>query len=320
MKKRIALLIFAALSLTVLLGPKVKVDRNINPVELPPDLDRYLAESESRFKDIVPGTEKKIIWNNPAKKDKTKISIIYLHGFSATRPEVSPLCENIAKSLSANLYFTRLRGHGRGTEAMKGITVNDWLTDTVEAVEIGRRIGEKVIIISTSTGGTLTAWYGLEKDTKDILGVVMISPNFYPARSSSRILTWPWGKQLGRLILGEYREWKPQNEMHAKYWTYRQPSEIAVTMMGLVDMLMKMDFSKFNLPMLMIVSPKDKVVNVPLAKKRFEEASSRVKEIYEVTDSVDGSSHVVAGDILSPNTTGKLSSEITRFIRALDAR
>jgi esterase/lipase len=108
--------------------------------------------------------------------------------------------------------------------------------------------------------------------------------------------------------------------MHAKYWTYRQPSEIAVTMMGLVDMLMKMDFSKFNLPMLMIVSPKDKVVNVPLAKKRFEEASSRVKEIYEVTDSVDGSSHVVAGDILSPNTTGKLSSEITRFIRALDAR
>ncbi len=127
---------------------------------------------------------------------------MYLHGFSATRQEVAPLCEMAAKDLGANLFHTRLRGHGRTADALKGITVNDWLADTCEAVEIGRQIGEKTVIISTSTGGTLTAWYGLERDTKDVLAVVMISPNFFPSRSSARIMTWPWGKQTSPVLSG----------------------------------------------------------------------------------------------------------------------
>lgn len=317
MKKKIFLIILAVLLLIIFLGPRVKVDTTVPPLSIPADVEAFVKESEAKFADITPGAEKTIVWHNPAKKDKTPISVVYLHGFSATRQEVAPLCDIVAKKLGANLFYTRLRGHGRPSDALKGVTVNDWLVDTAEAIEVGRRIGEKVVVISTSTGGTLTAWYGLTQKTGNILAAVMISPNFYPARSEARIMTWPWGKQLAHLIIGEYRTWKPQSDRQAKYWSWKQPTEVTVTMMGLVDMVKSLDFRRFQLPLLMILSPNDKVISYPLAKKRFEEASSAKKKLFEVTDSVDTSQHVIAGDILSPNTTARVAEEIISFIRKL---
>ncbi len=318
MKKKIAIGIAAALVLIIFLGPRVKVDQTVAPVAIPDDVGKYVRDIESRYGDITPGTEKTIVWNNPARKDKTPISIVYIHGFSATRQEVAPLCDIVARKMGANLFYTRLRGHGRPADALKGVTVNDWLADTVEAVEVARKLGDKVVIISTSTGGTLTAWYGITRKTDGILATVMMSPNFWPRRSEARIMTWPWGKQLARMIIGEYRSWKPQNDRHARYWSYRQPTEITVTMMGLVSMVKDLDFSRFKLPLLMILSPRDKVISYPLAKERFAQAGSQNKRLLELTDSVDVSQHVLAGDILSPNTTEKVAGEIVAFLRSLE--
>ncbi len=317
MKKKIFFIILVVLILAVFLGPRVKVDTSVPPISIPADIEAFVKQSEARFADITPGAEKTIVWDNPAKKNKTPLSLVYLHGFSATRQEVAPLCDIVAKKLGANLFYTRLRGHGRPADALKGITVNDWLVDTAEAIEVGRRIGEKVVVVSTSTGGTLTAWYGITQSTDNILAAVMISPNFYPARKEARIMTWPWGKQLAHLIIGEYRTWKPQNDRQAKYWSWKQPTEVTVTMMGLVGMVGELDFHRFSLPLLMILSPKDKVVSYTLAKQRFAEASSARKKLLEVTDSVDESQHVIAGDILSPNTTERMASEIVSFLRSL---
>jgi esterase/lipase len=303
--------------LIIAFGPRVKVDTNLPQIEIPADVEMYVKNSEAKYADITPGAEKIIVWHNPAKKDKTPLSVVYLHGFSATRQEVAPLCDIVAKKLGANLFYTRLRGHGRPADALKGVTVNDWLVDTAEAIEIGKRIGDKVIIVSTSTGGTLTAWYGLTQKTDRIHAAVMISPNFYPARSEARIMTWPWGKQLAHLIIGEYRTWKPQSDRQAKYWSWKQPTEVTVTMMGLVDMVKDLNFQTFSLPLLMILSPKDKVISYPLAKQRFSEASSVKKKLVEVSDSVDTSQHVIAGDILSPNTTERVASDIVSFIKEL---
>ncbi|MDD4273595.1 MAG: hypothetical protein PHG14_07705 [Desulfobacter postgatei] len=38
---------------------------------------------------------------------------VYIHGFSATRKETAPLSDLVAKTLNANLFYTRLSGHGR---------------------------------------------------------------------------------------------------------------------------------------------------------------------------------------------------------------
>ena len=83
---------------------------------------------------------------------KTKTSIVVMHGFSATSEEIRPLPDLVAKELGANIYFMRFKGHGRDGNALASATAGDWLEDTAEAMEIGRRIGEKVIIIGTSMG------------------------------------------------------------------------------------------------------------------------------------------------------------------------
>jgi pimeloyl-ACP methyl ester carboxylesterase len=143
------------------LGPRVDLARHPRPFSLPNDVEGYLARTEGQFDDIAPGAEKSIVWAG-AKRAKTPFAIVYLHGFSATRQETFPLCDLVAARLGANLHYTRLTGHGRGGRALAEATVSDWLNDAAEAFAIGERLGDKVIVIGTSTGGTLATWLALQ--------------------------------------------------------------------------------------------------------------------------------------------------------------
>ncbi len=68
-------------------GPRVRVKETYGPPILPADFDAYLAGAESQLSDITPNTEKKIIWAG-VPGAKTPLSIVYLHGFTATRQEL----------------------------------------------------------------------------------------------------------------------------------------------------------------------------------------------------------------------------------------
>ena len=190
----ITLIVVVALS-----GPRVDMNISLNEIELPSNLDLYLSESESRFKDITEGTEKQIIWDG-VPGEKTDISIVFIHGFSATRQELAPLADIIASSLQANLFYTRLAGHGRGGAGMIDGTVNGWANDANEALEIGRRLGNKVVLIGTSTGSTLITWLSLQPSNKDVQGMILLSPNFHPANSNMSILLWPWGEKIAEIL------------------------------------------------------------------------------------------------------------------------
>ncbi|HXV99346.1 MAG TPA: hypothetical protein VEC93_13065, partial [Anaerolineae bacterium] len=168
MKKKALVLALAGLMILFLAGPTAKIDLNRRPIDLPEDLDGYLAESEAQFPDLISDTGKTIIWANAA-KTKTPLALIYLHGFTATRQEAAPLCDNIAARLGANLFYTRLTGHGRSGQALGAAMANDWLNDTLEALEIGKRLGDKVIVIGSSTGGTLATWHALQADDEAVL-------------------------------------------------------------------------------------------------------------------------------------------------------
>jgi alpha-beta hydrolase superfamily lysophospholipase len=160
------------------------VDYRIHPVSLPNNLEAYLTEQEQLFDDIIPGTEKKIIWAvEPGVR--TDMAVVYVHGFSATRQETAPLADLVANRLKANLFYTRLTGHGRSGEAMLKGSVNAWLNDTVEAFEIGKRLGRKVIMMGTSTGGSAVTWMAAQPGTNALSACILISPNFGPADRST---------------------------------------------------------------------------------------------------------------------------------------
>ena len=54
--------------------------------------------------------------------------------------------------------LTRLNGHGRDGDALADAALGDWLNDVSEAMAIGEQLGKKIILVSVSTGGTLSTW------------------------------------------------------------------------------------------------------------------------------------------------------------------
>lgn len=319
MKKKIATLFWIALIalfILFLVGPTAEIDSQLKPIILPEDLDQYLKQTEANFPDIVPGAEKTIIWAN-ATKTRTPFSIVYLHGFSATRQETAPMTDQIAAQLGANLFYTRLAGHGRSQTAMAEPTVNDWFKDTVEALEIGKRLGDKVIVIGTSTGGTLATWLAEQPNTEAVAAYVLISPNYGPIEKISEILAWPWGELLAALIVGPEYSWTPANDQQAKYWTYRYPSKALIPMMSMVRFVRGSKLENIHSPVLVIYSPMDKVINVPKVEQAYALLGARVKELKPITHNVNPLNHVLAGNILAPENTASVAKIILDFVSKL---
>ena len=317
---RIVMIVLLLLAILFLVGPRIEINTTIEPLQIPEDIELYLSETEQRFPDLKPGTKKAIIWANPAQKVETPVAVVYLHGFSATRHEVAPLSELVAAQLGGNLYYGRLTGHGRSDDAMAEATVNAWINDAVEAVAIGERLGEEVVLIASSTGATLFTWLAANGHlSPEISALILLSPNFGPANPTSEILLWPWGEQIVRLVQGPYREWEPVNDQHAEFWTFRYPVAALLPVMGTVKLVRESDLATVQQPLLMLYTTRDTSVNPQKIEAAFGQFGSQPKELMAVTTEHAGG-HVLAGDILSPSTTEPLAQTIVNFlIPILDA-
>ena len=285
-------------------------------MELPDNLENYLTEREATVENVLPHTQKTIHWYDDQKKHQTDLSIVYLHGYSACRQEVSPLCEHLSQAIKANIFFTRLSGHGVDNEALARVAVDDWLQDTVEAVKIGQRLGKKVIIIGTSTGATLATWYLATYPQDDaVAAAIMISPNFGPKPIFSEILLWPLAKYYAPWIVGKEWSVEPLNADHEKYWYCRYPTIALIPMMKLVQKVRRMDVSKVSVPIQMILSQQDAVVYASKTKKLFDRLPGDQKEIHWVTETFDKNQHVLVGDVFSPQTVSPFLKEIQAFLK-----
>lgn len=311
------LIFFICLIILFLAGPRISIETHIRPVDLPQDLAAYLAAAEAQIPDLRPNTEKTIIWANPERKNKTAQAIIYLHGFSATRQETAPLADTVAQTLGANLFYTRLTGHGRHGQALAEATVNDWLNDTSEALTIGRRLGEQVIVIGVSTGGALATWLAAHPHSTDISALVLLSPNFALQDRKSEFLLWPWSKLIVSLIGQSTRSREPLNHQDGQYWTITYPTVALFPLMGLTKLVRTIDLGQIKQPLFIAYSPHDTVVNPDKIKKIYHQFGSDKKQLVPVTETDDPYHHVIAGDIRSPSNTEALAEQILAFLRVL---
>lgn len=311
-----SLLLMSALLVVFFSGPRVPLDTQLRRLQLPVDLDQYLAAREALYPDITPNTEKTIVWAYPDKR-KTALSVIYLHGFSASRQETAPLSDQIAKQLGANLFYTRLSGHGRGGAAMAEASINDWLNDSQEALQIGAQLGERVVVIATSTGATLATWLATQPQSKSVLAYAMISPNFAPKDPAAQVLTWPWASHFAPLLIGPEHHWQPRNAEQARYWSHRFPTQALLPMMGLVDYVDELPVQNIKTPLLMIYSADDQVVSPAATEQMFARFGSQPKQLLALPDTQDDSHHVLAGAILSPRDTPRVAAAIMQFIQPL---
>ncbi|MEO1612581.1 MAG: alpha/beta fold hydrolase, partial [Pseudomonadota bacterium] len=222
---RIGGLLLSALLAILLFGPRETFERGdgFDAATLPADLDAYLAEAEAAIPGITPGGEKKIVWAG-APGERTAFSLVYLHGFSASKEEIRPVPDGVAEALGANLYYARFAGHARDGAALASVSAGDWWRDALEALEIGRRIGERVIVIGTSTGATMATIALADPDAaRNVAGLVAISPNYAVKGAPLAVLTAPLARQILPLAFGAERSWEPLNEAQAKWWTTSYP-------------------------------------------------------------------------------------------------
>jgi esterase/lipase len=308
---------FIALAVGIGVGPRVEIDETITPVILPDDIEAYIKNNESRIPDIRPNTEKTILWANPEAPAKTPIALVYLHGFSATRQEIAPVSNIVAKTLGANLFYTRFTGHGRNGNAMADITVNALLNDAVEALEVGKKLGDKVILIGTSTGGTLATWLATYDTSNSIAALVLLSPNYGPRRKESELLLLPWGNTLLQMVEGPVYQFEPYNELQQQYWTTQYPSEALLPMMGLVKLTRDKQLERIEQPVLVMYSPNDSIVSTEAIKNNYFRFASKTKTIIAITDSSDPQQHIPAGRALSPKTTQEVANHILEFIQQI---
>ena len=259
---------------------------------------------------VIPGTEARV----SKISDHTPWVVVALHGFSATRQETAPLAEMVAKRLDANLFEARLAGHGHVEKAMDGVLAEHWLADATSALELGASLGDKIIVIGTSTGATLATAMLDQAIASRIDTFVMISPNFAPSDPNAKWATRPGGPLLARLIVGEKTCWKPRNKLQGKFWSTCYPTAASIEVMRLVDYANRQLPAKIPQRLLMFYSKDDQVVSADAIRTAFDAFESPQKRLVEISDSEDSSNHVIAGDILSPNTTLRMAETISEFI------
>ena len=250
-------LLTLALGSVVALGPRARVASEAPPFEpafSTGEVQEYLARQEARFGDVTPGVAKSVVWaGEPG--TRTPLALVYLHGFSATNMEIRPLPEHLAERLGANLFRTRLTGHGRPGEALASASAEDWLRDVAEAMAVAAALGDRVVLLGTSTGGTLALWAATRPQWQEqIQAVVVISPNLGPRDTRSAMLLWPWGGSLAQAVVGPERSWEPRNPDQARFWTTRYPTEALLPMMALVDMVSGVSSAELGAPVLNLYS------------------------------------------------------------------
>ena len=75
-------------------------------------MDAYLSRIEAPHKPFMDGCCcKQVAWTD-AGKIRTKLCVVYIHGWSASPRELAPFPSRLANNLKANLYYHRLPKHG----------------------------------------------------------------------------------------------------------------------------------------------------------------------------------------------------------------
>jgi pimeloyl-ACP methyl ester carboxylesterase len=267
------------------------------------NLEAEIRQEEERIPSIKEDNQARIVWSDSIQKNKTPYSIVYIHGFSASQGEGIPLHREFAKRYGCNLYLCRLYEHGLiEKEPMIDLTPEKLLESAKRAVEIGKKLGDKVILMSTSSGGTLSLY--IASGNPDIHSIITYSPNIDLYDEKSWVLAQPWGLQLARIILGGKYYTFDGPPGFEKYWTPKYRIESIISLKSFINATMKAEtFGKIKQPVFMGYYYKneeeqDKVVSVKRMLEMFAQLGTPDKLKRKINFPESGT-HIIASGLWS---------------------
>lgn len=298
--------VMGLLALIFLLGPKPdKPDfSTLKMPVLPVDLkvlEDSLNAAEARLA-LKPDNEARIVWVTPYQK--TAYSMVYLHGNGASQEEGDPIHEALAHRYGCNLYLARLQDHGlKDDNPLLDIEATAWMQSALDAIAIGLALGEKVILVSCSTGSTF-ALYLAAKYPDLVEAQILLSPNidYYDPRSF--MMAGPWGMHITKKILNsDFYGWKAPGTAQ-QYWYTRYRVEGLITLKAIIDETMTEEvFNKINDPVYLTYYYKDdahqdNVVSVKRMREMYAQLGTSSDQKKDVP-LVEASTHIIGSDLFN---------------------
>jgi pimeloyl-ACP methyl ester carboxylesterase len=266
---------------------------------------QLLMQEKSREDILRPATEAEIIWVDDSLKSVTPFSILYLHGFGASKYEGDPVHRYLAETFGANLLLARLAGHGLKTEyAMKGLRSKDLMNSTLQSLRWAEALGDSVIVVGTSTGASLGMWATTFSPTT--AAVVLYSPIIRPyVDRTAKLLIGPWGKDLLKLLSGgEVIVQDRGDSIRNIIWsTYYHPDGYEALMQFVYAEMQPERLREFDLPLFLgyyykNVDAQDKTVSVAAMLEMLDwiAVSPEKRRVVAFPEAGD---HVIAGSVRS---------------------
>ncbi len=268
-----------------------------------------LVESSlgARGAKIRTGQRKRIRWSAKGAGVRTPWSLVYIHGFSAGPMELEPTISNLADRLSVNLFVTRLEAHGlTDGDDFSHVEASSWVRDVSEAVEVGKQIGENVLLVGMSTGAALALRYvSAARPSKDsaLRAMILLSPNYQVQAFGSQLLENPFGRSLAKLIVGNDYHFEPKNELHRNRWTTRYSSEALHELVLVAKASRDVQTEDLEIPVLTVYVAEDNVVSISEIEKRrqrFQHPKSKT------VDWETGRWHQLASEAFDSDKSGEL--------------
>jgi len=218
---------------------------------------------------LKPDNEARIIFANDSVPAKTTWAMVYLHGFSASQEEGNPVHREVAERFGMNLFLARLSDHGiKSDEPLLEMTPERLWESAKRALSVACSLGDSVLVMSTSTGGTLALMLAARYPEK-VNGLINYSPNIRINDPMAFLLNNPWGLQIARLTIGNKYlvTLGADDPVISQYWNTKYRIEALVQLEELLESQMNESlFEKIRTPCLTLAYYKDEQHQDPVVK------------------------------------------------------
>lgn len=235
------------------------------------DYGNYYIEGESKGKNIG--------YPIFLKQENDTPGILLIHGYMAAPEEMKAFAQYLHQN-GFTVYVPRLKGHGTSPEDLAGTKFEQWIESVEEAFVVLRHSCEKIIVGGFSTGAGLALDLCTRVD--GMATVFAVAPPMRLQDLGSYFVSAfnSWNIMIKKIhltaMVKEFIENHPENP-HINY--FRNPIAGIHQLEKLMEAI-EPKLKTIRIPVLVVQSRKDPVVNPKGTLKLFEDLGSEIKEYY----------------------------------------